>query len=642
MMPSDHERDRGRSAVSWRISTTKDRVLCVAPSLTEHLNRLRVQARIGRRQPVFVLFACALAWLPATAQAGPVQLTQDDVALAVYDSADGTTWDALPTNILAGLYGPHRCLCPNSVSVALQLTAAGQSHLGSSTISVNLLLGASCLTSPESCASLGQASFSATQSAKAPSFSSSLIFQAAAGGAAVDCANLAAGSTTAWAVLAQDGVALPFALTVDFPVTANIAAAPSAVTVQPGNQGLLVSWTPPSDTSLVAGYQVICLPRPAVASTAGYDSCGLVSDVGSAFLTPADPTEICSDQVPATNTSVRLAGLVNGTPYTIAVIAIDPTGGTSAISPLAVGTPQPTMGFIDKYKEAGGAAGGCSLLPPPPSGRAGLLWLAAAATVSFVTLRYLRRVRRGRRGATGGGAPAFALLFFLGGTAQAEDAQVKHSDDWAVESPAPRLSSQPDWGVELGLSLYRPAVDSEFGNGVQPFADTFSNSRHLMSEAELARYLGHRFGTWGVGLRAGYYKVSGPAFLADGITRSGDETGLRLVPLSLSLFYRATGLAGLKRVPLIPYFKAGLDGVVWTATTTGSASRSGFTPGWHAAAGTILGLNFLFGSAIVPGAIADPCALFFEWDYAAINGLGFGNTLRVGDSTWFAGIMFDL
>jgi len=29
-------------------------------------------------------------------------------------------------------------------------------------------------------------------------------------------------------------------------------------------------------------------------------------------------------------------------------------------------------------------------------------------------------------------------------------------------------------------------------------------------------------------------------------------------------------------------------------------------------------------------------------DYAAINGLGFGGTLHVGDSTWFAGITFDL
>ena len=39
---------------------------------------------------------------------------------------------------------------------------------------------------------------------------------------------------------------------------------------------------------------------------------------------------------------------------------------------------------------------------------------------------------------------------------------------------------------------------------------------------------------------------------------------------------------------------------------------------------------------------ASALAGFFEWDYAAIDGLGFGHSLHVGDSTWFAGIMFDL
>jgi hypothetical protein len=60
------------------------------------------------------------------------------------------------------------------------------------------------------------------------------------------------------------------------------------------------------------------------------------------------------------------------------------------------------------------------------------------------------------------------------------------------------------------------------------------------------------------------------------------------------------------------------------------------------AAGTALGLNFLGMGSLNPGAIADPCALFFEWDYGAINGLGMGGKMHVGDSTWFAGIMFDL
>jgi hypothetical protein len=117
---------------------------------------------------------------------------------------------------------------------------------------------------------------------------------------------------------------------------------------------------------------------------------------------------------------------------------------------------------------------------------------------------------------------------------------------------------------------------------------------------------------------------------------------LRLIPFSPSLIYRATTLPGLSRVPLIPYGKLGLDATYWTASNTGSSSRSGLSVGWHAAAGIMLGLSWLESREVNPEAIASPCALFFEWDYAAINGLGFSKALHVGDSTWFAGIMFDL
>ena len=40
--------------------------------------------------------------------------------------------------------------------------------------------------------------------------------------------------------------------------------------------------------------------------------------------------------------------------------------------------------------------------------------------------------------------------------------------------------------------------------------------------------------------------------------------------------------------------------------------------------------------------MAAPYGLFFEWDYSAIDGLGMVDALHVGDSTWFAGVAFDL
>jgi hypothetical protein len=486
-------------------------------------------------------------------------------------------------------------------------------------------------------------SFSAQQEASTPQFSSSAIFAAATGSATPTCTSLSARNTALWAILTQDGKALSFSLSIALPISGNTVGAPTAVTAKPANEGLLVSWSPPADASLVAGYQVLCLPRPAKASTAGYESCGYVSNPAATVVTPADTTQLCSDALPSTTRSVRVTGLGNGSPYTVAVIAIDASGGTSAPSASAVATPQPTTGFWDKYKQSGGEAGGCSTLPWSASRKAE--HLVGTALVLFLLVGVLCRRRRPRR------ASPIALLavLLLTPAARAQDSSFDEpsfrdrSDSTFAESGTPRAGSPPAWGVQIGMSMYRPDVDSEFGNGVHPYADTFSSSRHLLSVAELDRYLFRRFGTWGVGLRGGYYRASAAAFLDDGVTRSGDQTRLRLIPFSLSLLYFATGVPGLQKVPLIPYAKAGLDSTVWTASTTGqSSSHSGLSMGWHATAGLMLGLGWIWSSATNPGDVAAPCALFFEWSYAAINGLGLGHALHVGDNTWFAGIAFDI
>jgi hypothetical protein len=590
---------------------------------------------------IVLLLTAAFAWPASRVHAAPVALTASDVVLAVYAS-DGNSSRELKSGTLAGFIGTHRCLCPDTISPTLQLTSAGQTNIGTSTVSVNFLLGANCQNAPAGCVSVGQATFTASQSAPSPTFSSNLVFQAAAGSSGYNCASLTAGSTTLWAVIAQDGVALSFpAPSVNLPVITTTVAAPTAVTALAADTGILVTWTPPADASLVAGYQVLCLPGPAVPATAGYETCGLSTSVdGGIALTPADITQVCSVEVSATTTQARLSGLVNGTTYTVAVIAIDPSGGVSALSPPAVATPQPTTGFYEKYKQAGGAATGCAVSPLPRHGRGGLLWIAIA--VALVIGRG-RRGQRNRQGKAIGRLLSASLLLAFSTSARAQIRPERGSDDWAM-NPESRggIDMPPDWGLEIGLSLYRPDVDSEFGGATHPYADTFGSSRHLMSEVEIDRYLGHRFGSWGVGLRVGYQKLTGAAVLSDG-SRSGDETGLRLVPFVASALYKADGLRGLRSVPLVPYVKAGLDGVVWTESTTGGkANHNGFTVGWHVAAGLALGLNSLGLGANHPGAIAGPGALFFEWDYAAINGLGLGKELHVGDSTWVAGLMFDL
>jgi hypothetical protein len=589
------------------------------------------------------------ALLPQAAHAAPVSLSESDFSLGLDEYNEAGDWVDLDTSNLDGVFGPHRCQCPENLSPVLQLTSTGQTDIGSSTIGVTFYLGDNCYAAPASCTSLGQASFTASEGASPPTFSSNAVFEAAAGSASPSCNSLSADSTTLWAILTQDGKSLSFSLTVDLPVSGNTVGAPTGVTAVPANEGLLVSWNPPDDASLVAGYQVLCLPRPTTASAAGYESCGLVSNSEATVITPDDETQLCSAVLSATASSVRVKGLTNGTAYTVAVIAIDPSGATSALSSSAVGTPQPTISFWDKYKQAGGAATGCSLCRLGDSGATGPLASAAIAALILFVPPYRRRKRPSRTGRV-----ALISVLLFAATARAQELLFQESslgepplgekDDWTLAEPAaPRPGSSPEWGFQLGVSLYRPDVDGEFKNGASPFADTFSSSRHLLSAAELDRYLFRRLGTWGVGLRAGYYRTTAAAFLSDGVTRSGDQTELRLIPISLSLLYFANGLPGLRTVPLIPYAKLGLDGTMWTASSTGeSSSHSGLSLGWHATAGLMLGLSRLGSSPISAGAIADPCALFFEWSYAAINGLGLSNALHVGDNTWFAGIAFDL
>ena len=250
------------------------------------------------------------ALLPVAAHAAaPVSLSESDFSLGLAEYTEAGDWVELDTSSLDGVFGPHRCQCSENLAPLLQPTDTGQTDIGSSTIGVTFYLGDNCYAAPSSCTSLGQASFSASQQASAPKFSSNAVFEAATGSTSPSCTSLSAASTTLWAILTQDGTPLAFSLTIDLPISGATVGAPTGVTAEPANEGLLVSWSPPADASLVAGYQVLCLPRPTTASAAGYESCGLVSNPSATVITSDDETQLCSAALSATARSVRVTGL---------------------------------------------------------------------------------------------------------------------------------------------------------------------------------------------------------------------------------------------------------------------------------------------------------------------------------------------
>jgi hypothetical protein len=292
------------------------------------------------------------------------------------------------------------------------------------------------------------------------------------------------------------------------------------------------------------------------------------------------------------------------------------------------------VGFFDRYQAVGGAAeAGCALAPRPRTGGAGLALLA----LLLLALRKRRPLRR----ALGLGAGLLAL-------ALPSPAHARYADGLGESAPE-TYESPRHWNFELRFGPYRPDIDGELasrGVAATPFRDTFSSKRRLMTQLEIDRQILDWGGSLAVGVTAGQYRATAPAFASDGKSPSGDETSLLLVPLSVSLVYRATFLERRFEIPFVPFAKLGLDYTYWAVGHSGrSENPSGGTPGWHAAAGVAMYLDFLDPEAartLDHDAGVNHTALFVEVTRYRLDGFGAAKRLRLSDTTWFAGLMLEL
>ena len=189
-----------------------------------------------------------------------------------------------------------------------------------------------------------------------------------------------------------DGV-VDLPLTLSLLIDLNPPPPPMPVTIQGGNEALVLNW-PSLDTSIVTdlqGYQVLCsrADQYQVFKELPNDGGGTGSGpYGAAFQTcPAartgtgveglDPTFVCSGLLSAQATSARIEILQNDITYAAAVVAVDNSGNAS--EPLVgFGTPVKTLSFYDVYRDQtpqGSATGGfCAL----PTARPGVKTTAAA------------------------------------------------------------------------------------------------------------------------------------------------------------------------------------------------------------------------------------------------------------------------
>jgi hypothetical protein len=549
----------------------------------------------------------------------------------------------LTDDALGTAFGRARCSCPSDMAARLALTKTGMDKLRSGTLDVELLAGSACDATPKDCITLGQAfalkADSAENAESTQSFKSSALYEAASGSTTQTCSALKGASRRLWTIVRRhaDAVVVPSPVRTYSIVSGGGPSAPTGVTAVTAENGLLVSWKPPASATGIAAYQVLCTPGKTAPDPPLYESCtDAPGGADSGPFTTLDNRFVCSGRAEANTTSIRVSGLENGRSYTLAVIAISADGTPSKPSDVATGVPGPTVGFFDRYQADGGtAAPGCSFAPRPRAPGAGL---AAAAFLLFLAVRRRRRAR-------GLALAALAIGVTLGQTAPAQAREIDGFTDAAQEG----YDSPHHWNFELRLGPYRPDIDAELasrGVDAHPFRDTFGNGRRLMTQLEIDRQVLDRGGTLAIGLSAGQFRATGTALAADGTSKSGDETSLLLVPLSASLVYRASFLERRWGIPFVPFAKAGLDYTYWSVGHSGrSETPDGGTWGWHGAAGLAMYLDFLDPEAartLDNDAGVNHTAIFFEVTRYRIDGLGAANKLRLGDTTWFAGLMLEL
>jgi hypothetical protein len=222
-----------------------------------------------------------------------------------------------------------------------------------------------------------------------------------------------------------------------------------------------------------------------------------------------------------------------------------------------------------------------------------------------------------------------------------------------LESRHHKYESPQNFAFELRFSPYRPDIDGDPAlHGATPYHDIFGSMPRLLIAAEFdwqALRIPH-VGTLGPGISVGYTSMSAPAPLANQPGLSGENTSIDIFPFYAVAVLRFDVVTKELRVPLVPYAKAGVGYALWRAYNDGGTSQAGGVPGkghsfgTQVAAGVALHLNAFdeYAARNLDNTMGVNNTYLF-WEYYSLDLTGFsnGNTLRVGSSSWAAGLAFE-
>ena len=221
--------------------------------------------------------------------------------------------------------------------------------------------------------------------------------------------------------------------------------------------------------------------------------------------------------------------------------------------------------------------------------------------------------------------------------------------------PSPVMAeSERQMMLEVHMGSYQPGIDSQFEDGT-PYADAFGTDSATLIGAHLDYQVFQAFGSLAIGGGIRYGAVKGNAIAADGSSAT-DETGLHLMPATLSVIYRFDWAAQRFGFPLIPYAKGGLSYVVWWMTNGRGEVANAYDPdgvgrvgmggtmGWHAGGGVQLLLDwFAPGMALVfdDESGVNNSYFFAEYMIHQVNDFGSATSLELSDEALSLGLMFE-
>ena len=232
-----------------------------------------------------------------------------------------------------------------------------------------------------------------------------------------------------------------------------------------------------------------------------------------------------------------------------------------------------------------------------------------------------------------------------------------------------RPGSPQRFELEFKLGPYLPDVDRRYeGPGFGPYAMIYGRTDGngvtnrpprlgVMPVVGFEWQFLYLAGPLGIGTQIGFFRDKAKALLLEppdsGSVRSAaDDTSFGMVPLALLLTYRLEIFADQYKVPLVPYAKGGLAYAFWWSrdgngdiarNMAGQRGRGG-VPGWQVNLGGMLRLDFIEPSvaqAFDKLTGINHTYIFGEYQLSRINNFGVGNTISLGDSTWFAGLAIE-